>query len=170
MSASGSKTPSVATGAMVFSLVAICGVATWTLIRAVAPSPAAEAPSCCEVPIEVVEAGRARIGCRGESVLRGCGPLEAGDRVVLGNRCERVPAGMSAGLRLLQGLGVDLNRARAEDLELIDGIGPTLARSIVDHRDTHGPFDSVDALLDVKGIGPKTLDKLRPRVRVSAAP
>jgi competence protein ComEA len=60
---------------------------------------------------------------------------------------------------------VDLNRATAEELQRLPGIGPTLAARIVETRKTT-PFKSVDDLRRVPGIGPKTLDKLRPHVTV----
>jgi competence protein ComEA len=61
---------------------------------------------------------------------------------------------------------IDINSADASMLETIPGIGPVLAGAIVSHRDDNGPFPSVDALLDVSGIGPATLESVRPYVRV----
>jgi competence protein ComEA len=61
---------------------------------------------------------------------------------------------------------IDINTADATALETIPGIGPVLAAAIVQHRDENGPFPSVDALLDVSGIGPATLESVRPYVRV----
>jgi competence protein ComEA len=46
----------------------------------------------------------------------------------------------------------------------LDGIGATLAKRIVADRQTHGPYRTVDDLGRVKGIGAKTLDKLRPHL------
>ncbi|MDT8435438.1 MAG: helix-hairpin-helix domain-containing protein [Gemmatimonadota bacterium] len=60
---------------------------------------------------------------------------------------------------------VDLNRASADDLAGLPGVGPAIARRIVAHR-ARRPFRSVDELLDVAGIGPVTLEKLRTRVQV----
>lgn len=61
---------------------------------------------------------------------------------------------------------IDLNAADAAALEAIPGIGPVLAAAIVQHRDEHGPYPSVDALIDVSGIGPATLEEVRPFVRI----
>ena len=62
---------------------------------------------------------------------------------------------------------VDLNRATVDDLDRLPGIGPVLARRIVEHRDRHGPFRTVDELLGVPGIGERSLERLKPFVRVT---
>ena len=59
---------------------------------------------------------------------------------------------------------VHLNSADAEQLDALDGIGPALAQRIVDYRDAHGGFGSIDELDEVSGIGPVRLDALRPRL------
>jgi competence protein ComEA len=61
---------------------------------------------------------------------------------------------------------LDLNRATAEQLEQLPGIGPATAAAIVEHRERHGPFASVDALTDVSGIGEAKLAQIRDLVRV----
>ena len=61
---------------------------------------------------------------------------------------------------------VDINAADAAALEALPGVGPSIARAIVEWRDTNGAFASVDELDDVPGIGPATLDELRDSARV----
>jgi competence protein ComEA len=61
---------------------------------------------------------------------------------------------------------IDLNRASAEELEQLPGIGPVLAARIVELRRQRGRFQSVEELLDVHGIGPKRLEQIRPYVVV----
>jgi len=61
---------------------------------------------------------------------------------------------------------VNLNTASASELELLPGIGPALAARIIEYRRTNGAFRNVDGLDEVKGIGPRTLEKLRPLVTV----
>ena len=56
---------------------------------------------------------------------------------------------------------IDINRATAEQLDALPGIGPSTAQAIVAHREEHGPYASVDALEDVRGIGPAKLDAIR---------
>lgn len=62
---------------------------------------------------------------------------------------------------------IDLNSADAERLEYLPGIGPVLAERIVAYRNANGPFQSVDELENVSGIGPKKLSVLRERVTIS---
>jgi competence protein ComEA len=57
---------------------------------------------------------------------------------------------------------VDVNRAEWPELTLLPGVGESLARRIVEARERHGKFVSHEDLRRVKGIGPRTLDRLRP--------
>ena len=61
---------------------------------------------------------------------------------------------------------INLNSATAGELDGLPGIGPGRAQAIVDYRQAHGPFASVDDLGKVKGIGDKTLAEVRPLVTV----
>jgi competence protein ComEA len=88
-------------------------------------------------------------------------PLSSGSRVIIssdrGVTLERL-----AGKDLLTlGLALDPNQATAEDLEAIPGIGPVLARRIVEFREEQGPFQTIEDLLEVKGVGSKILEKIR---------
>ncbi|MBQ3725297.1 MAG: helix-hairpin-helix domain-containing protein [Oscillospiraceae bacterium] len=60
-----------------------------------------------------------------------------------------------------QGGKIDVNAADADTLTLLPGIGPVLGQRIVDYRETHGPYTAPEQLLQVQGIGPKTLEGLR---------
>ncbi len=62
---------------------------------------------------------------------------------------------------------VDLNRADAKTLESLPGIGAVLAQRVIDYRTVKGRFHTVDDLRGVKGIGPKTLERLKPLVMIS---
>ena len=61
---------------------------------------------------------------------------------------------------------LDLNRASEEELMLLPGIGPKKAGAVVAWREAHGRFGSIEALLEVKGIGEVTLERLRPYICV----
>ena len=60
---------------------------------------------------------------------------------------------------------IDINSASWVEWTQIEGIGEATAQKIIDDRQTNGPFRSVKDLLRVKGIGPKTLEKMRPFLR-----
>ena len=55
---------------------------------------------------------------------------------------------------------VNINTATVQDFEALPGIGPVMAQRIVDYRDEHGPFKSVEELTKVKGIGESKLEEL----------
>jgi len=59
---------------------------------------------------------------------------------------------------------VNVNTATAEQLALLPGIGPALAGRIVAHRAENGPFQTIDELVAVRGIGERSLERLRPYV------
>ena len=65
---------------------------------------------------------------------------------------------------------LDLNRATAQELTTLPGIGEVLAQRIVDYREAHGPFRSVEELIAVEGIGEGKLEKLRELVTVEVEP
>ncbi len=68
------------------------------------------------------------------------------------------------------GSPVDINTADAATLaEAIKGVGKAKAEAIVAYREKHGPFKSVDDLSLVQGIGPKTVEKNRDNLTVSAS-
>lgn len=90
--------------------------------------------------------------------------LREGTRIVVedGIRLERMDD------VLVVGLPISVNTASARALEAIPGVGPTTAAAIVADREARGPFASVEDLDRVKGIGPATVEKLRPFVVVEA--
>ena len=61
---------------------------------------------------------------------------------------------------------LDLNKATAEQLDGLPGVGPVTAQRILAWRDSHGTFSRVEELQEVEGIGAKTLERLAPLVRV----
>jgi len=63
---------------------------------------------------------------------------------------------------------VNINTADAATLAAaLDGVGASRAKAIVEYRDAHGPFKSVDDLAQVKGIGERVVDANRARIKVT---
>lgn len=62
---------------------------------------------------------------------------------------------------------ININTASSDQLTALHGIGEVKAAAIVAHRTAHGPFRSVDDLVEVKGIGPKLVEKNRNAVTVA---
>ena len=62
---------------------------------------------------------------------------------------------------------VNINTATKEELDGLPGIGPVKAQAIVDHRKAHGAFKTIEDLKDVKGIGARRFEKLKPDLAVS---
>ena len=61
---------------------------------------------------------------------------------------------------------IDINRASAAEFSALPGLGPALSQRIVDDRDARGPFQSIDDLKRVNGIGPSTVERIRTFVMV----
>ncbi len=62
---------------------------------------------------------------------------------------------------------IDLNRATQTELETLPGIGSSKAKAILEYRERQQGFSNADQLLEVKGIGPKILERIIPLVRIS---
>ena len=65
---------------------------------------------------------------------------------------------------------LNLNTATKEELIALPGIGPAKAQAILDYRNAHGAFKTVEELKDVKGIGAKRFEKLKGELTVVGAP
>lgn len=64
---------------------------------------------------------------------------------------------------------VNINTASPAELELLPGVGAAVAQRIVAHREENGAFKSADDLMLVRGIGEKSLERLKPYVATSGA-
>jgi competence protein ComEA len=61
---------------------------------------------------------------------------------------------------------VNVNKANLAQLQTLNGIGPSKANEIIKYRKSHSGFKSVDELVNVKGIGPKTLQKFKSQISI----
>ncbi len=64
---------------------------------------------------------------------------------------------------------VNINTASSEELQLLPRVGPALAGRIIEFREANGPFQTVDEILAVKGIGESSFEKLKPFIVTSGA-
>jgi competence protein ComEA len=103
--------------------------------------------------------------------------LGDGQRVQVPHRGEVLPAsatgapaggdgGPGSAESSVPGEPVDLNSAGLDELDALPGVGPATAQAIITYRSNHGPFESVEDLTEVPGIGVAKLDALRDLVRV----
>ncbi|MFJ5923709.1 helix-hairpin-helix domain-containing protein [Kitasatospora sp. NPDC092948] len=83
-------------------------------------------------------------------------PLSDGEQILVGT--EIAPGGAPAA----SAGPVSLNRSSAEQLDSLPGVGPALAQRILQYRLAHGPFQSLDQLRHVSGIGPRKYEDLKP--------
>ena len=106
----------------------------------------------------VEAAGGFRIGADSHT-LNLAAPLAGGDQVYVSGPGQDSPGPTDDGK-------IAVNRATASELEKLPGVGPVLAERIVAYRDVNGPFQQVEDLLDVPGIGESKLASMRDAVRV----
>ncbi len=106
-----------------------------------------------------------------------CGLAAAGLILLLvvprrGQPIELLPAPTSAPLSLQSALipslestssfPININSGGVADLDQLPGVGPSLAQSIIAYRDANGPFETLEELLQVPGIGPRTFEAIKP--------
>ena len=159
-----------------------------TLWRQKTPASALSAP-CAGSPVSLTYEGREALWCLASTTpaalveaagvvgpcretLLSLSSLSAAERLTLrqvGATCELQRTSLPASQRFVLGMALDLNEASQEDLEALPGVGPSVARAIVEDRTQHGPFLSVEDLDRVKGIGPKTIERLREFITVGKA-
>lgn len=112
--------------------------------------------------IQAIKVAGGATGAADLTAINLAAPLQDGQQVLVP---ARVPAVARAGTTSPAGGGpVSLSSATAEQLDSLDGIGPTLAARIVAWRDQHGGFASIDQLMDVPGIGQTRLDAIRSKL------
>jgi competence ComEA-like helix-hairpin-helix protein len=65
---------------------------------------------------------------------------------------------------------VDVNRAEMHELQALPEVGPSLSTKIIEYRQQQGGFNTLDDLLEVPGVGPRTLEQLRPMLTTGRQP
>ncbi len=69
-----------------------------------------------------------------------------------------------AAYKVTLGIPISLNSATEQELDTIPGIGPSLAKQIIDYRSLHGPFKTADEIRSVPGMGRLRYLKIRPYI------
>jgi competence protein ComEA len=131
-------------------------------------------PGIAILPVgsRVVDAVRAAGGMRAgvdPTTVNMARPLTDGEQVVIGLPAAAASPGVPAPADAspsAPGTLVNLNTADQATLETLPGVGPVTAAAILEWRDEHGGFTSVDELLEVSGIGDATLAEIAPHVTV----
>lgn len=148
----------------------LAGAAALLVLVAIGASITAD-PQAADPPVACVPAVLVddRLACGEEAataVREACPELETvlhdGDAVRTDNACASGVTRMEPQMLRALGVVIDVQTASVTDLQSLPGVGPVLAERIVEGR----PYASIDALDQVRGIGPATLARIRPRVRV----
>lgn len=109
----------------------------------------------------VNRAGGARKGAD-LTTLNLAAPLTDGTQIVVPKPGATAPGGTGTTSTTSGAALININTASEIDLETLPGVGPVTAAAIIDYRTQNGPFAAVDDLIDVSGIGPATLEQIRP--------
>lgn len=88
-------------------------------------------------------------------------PLSDGQQIIVPARGAAVPAGAAPAAPGAPAGPVHLNSATEPELDALPGVGPVTAQKILDYRQQHGLFTSVEELDAIPGIGPARIDQLR---------
>lgn len=94
-------------------------------------------------------------------------PLSDGQQIHIGSYQEiSSTPDTSASSVSSPSIKMNINTAKAPELENLPGIGPSLAQKIIDYRQANGPFLSIEDLLNVSGIGPAKLDQIKDLISI----
>ena len=116
----------------------------------------------------LIQAGNMRVDATNATVEApvASSPSESSDQSVAADASDDVQGSATPADPSVDDGLVDINTAGVAQLDAVKGIGPVFAQRIVDYRNEHGRFSSVDDLLDVPGIGMKTLNAMRGQLAV----
>ena len=88
-------------------------------------------------------------------------------------RCKRFVAALAVLLVIFAFMGpvygrdgerINVNKASAEELAKLQKVGPKFAVRIIEHRQKYGPFKLTEELMEIRGIGPHTYDKIKDQI------
>jgi competence protein ComEA len=105
-------------------------------------------------------------------------PLQDGERIFLptrvpttqpnapGSAADSTPASRSQAIPTTVARRININTATLAELDTLPGIGPVTAQSIIAYREAHGPFNTIEDIMDVPGIGPATFERIKDLITV----
>ena len=99
-------------------------------------------------------------------------PLEDGEKIYIPNTEEENIESINSidniddGISQNQSSKININKASSKDLQTLNGIGESLAKSIIEYREKNGKFSKVDDLLNVPGIGEAKFAKIKEQIKV----
>jgi competence protein ComEA len=117
----------------------------------------------------VEDAVQAAGGCSGEADLERinlAAPLFDGQHLRVPAVGEELPAVAVDGQPVGRSQRININTATAEELDTLPGVGEVTAAKIVEYRQQHGPFRTVEDIMDVPGIGEAKFDAMRELITV----
>ena len=118
---------------------------------------------------DAVEASGGLLADADTSSLNLVAPLEDGQQLVipfLNGAPVTTPTAAASTSVVPSADLININTATLAQLDSLPGIGPTTAQKIIDYRTTHGPFQKIEDIMNVSGIGPATFDKLKDLITV----
>jgi comEA protein len=161
--------------ALILILVLVLGVLSW--IKGILPGPVSPFSQETYKEVEAVFKARAEQALKEDSIrlarfhhpeafLANAAKKDSVKAAKKDSIKAARQAGKKSKTKPQQHFPISLNTADAALLESIPGIGPKIASEIVLYRTQKGPFLSIEELLNIRGIGPKTLEKLKPYVKL----
>ncbi len=93
-------------------------------------------------------------------------PIKSGSKITIDKDGSAQIGQMSGEKHIIFSIPLDINKATAQDFEVLPGIGPNLAERIIETRKRLGGFKTVDDFKKVKGIGDKKFEKIRGMIKV----
>ncbi len=103
---------------------------------------------------------------KGQIVANGIGELASQDQGYRATGRHRTRHSGRSSHKLQPGQVLDINTATESELTALPGVGPSLAARIVEYRNANGPFQTIDDLQNVSGIGPAKFDRMAPYIRL----
>jgi competence protein ComEA len=140
--------------------VHVCGAVSQPGVYALAPG---------SITQQAIEAAGGLTSEAVPSALNLAAVLEDGQKVYVPeheNHTASITSSASTTVDSTPGELININTASASELDLLPGIGPALANSIIEHRQNYGPFTSIDGIINVSGIGPAKFAELRDLITV----